>query len=203
MQNLLSCDLDPYDERYFLSPSAAAKLLVGGHAVPCKTPSACNCDRRGRQHAPPSPPSSSAEGSPPSGPRPSTALPAPPDLSSLAGDDAQTPAMLIDLRPSESYTRSHVRGARNVPLTEPPTDLFGDAKAVEERWWEMRQAVDGPLWPGPGELQDRRVVVVCRDGQSATMAVAMLRAGGLEAFSVEGGYRGLLCGSCRGVMDGE
>lgn len=111
--------------------------------------------------------------------------------------------MLIDLRPSESYARSHVRGAWNVPLTEPPTNLFGDAKTVEERWWELRRAVDEPLWPGPGELQERRVLVVCGDGQSARMAVAMLRARGLEAFSVEGGYGGLLCGSCRGVGDGE
>ncbi|KAK0737726.1 cysteine synthase [Schizothecium vesticola] len=183
--------------RFFLSPRAASKL-IGGHAVPCTTPASCACDLRQRLHAPPSPPSSSAEGSPPSGPRPSTALPTPPEFGPLAEEHPQNPAILIDLRPRESYFRSHVRGAWNVPLMEPSTDMFGDAKAVEERWWELRRTVDGPLWPRLGEVQERRVLVVCGDGESARMAVAMLRAGGVEAFSVEGGYGGLLCGSCRG-----
>ncbi|KAK1826971.1 cysteine synthase [Podospora conica] len=200
-ENLLSCDLDPYDERLFLSAHDASKLAGG--AVPCTAPSSCNCDLRQRQQAPPSPPAStsSAGGSPP-GPRPSTSLPTPPGFRTLALDGhdlLQEPAIIVDIRPRESYVRSHVRGAWNVPLAVPPTDFFGDAKVVEQRWWEMRGAIDGPLWPGPDEMQERQVLVLCGNGELGRMGVAMLRARGVEAFSVEGGYDALLCRGCRGM----
>jgi hypothetical protein len=50
----------------------------------------------------------------------------------------------------------------------------------------MREVISGPLWPGPEELQDRKVLVVCGKGDSSRMMVAMLRARGVEAFCVDG-----------------
>ncbi len=72
-----------------------------------------------------------------------------------------------------------------------PADLFGDAQAVEERWREIRQTIDGPLWPEPSELQELPGLVLCNNGDSGRMTVAILRARGVEAFTIEGGYDAL------------
>jgi len=72
-----------------------------------------------------------------------------------------------------------------------PADLFGDAQAVEERWRETQQTIDGPLWPEPSELQELPVLVLCNNGDSGRMTVAILRARGVKAFTIEGGYDAL------------
>lgn len=72
-----------------------------------------------------------------------------------------------------------------------PADLFGDAQAVEERWREIQHTIDGPRWPGPSELQELPALVLCNNGDSGRMTVAILRARGVKAFTIEGGYDAL------------
>ncbi|KAK0622947.1 cysteine synthase B [Immersiella caudata] len=196
-ENLLYCDLDPYDERNSLSPEDASKLAGG--IQPCSAPSSCSCNKKHhhqRQDALPSPPSSS--GGSPYYPHPSsTSLPTPPEFPSIglldpSEDDYQesNTTIIIDIRPRDAYATAHMHKAWNVPLTPEPEDFFGDALAVEARWREIREVIGGPLWPGAEELQERRVLVMCESGDSSRMMVAMLRARGVEAFAVEGRYGG-------------
>ncbi|KAK4448501.1 cysteine synthase [Podospora aff. communis PSN243] len=192
-ENLLSCDPDPYDERHFLSPEQASKLAGG--MKPCNSPSSCTCSSKNRRHrpyAPPSPPPSSG-GSSPYYPTPSNSLPTPPefpsiDLSNSSEEDYQeNNTIMIDICPRDVYSRNHIHKAWNIPLTPEPEDLYGDAQAVEARWREMKEVVGGPLWPVAEELQERRVLVMCGNGDSSRMMVSMLRARGVEAFCVDGG----------------
>ncbi|KAK0654922.1 tryptophan synthase beta subunit-like PLP-dependent enzyme [Cercophora newfieldiana] len=232
-ENLLSCDLDPYDERNCLTLEQVFKLDGGALKLqPCAMPSSCCCNNKDRHHQqhqrqyapPPSPPPSSSGGESPHFPHTPDAptslpLPTPPDLlpislplttdinSSENGDSyncnhdvntsTATTTRIIDIRPQEAYTRSHMHNAWNIPLTPEPQDLFGDAQAVEARWREMRDVIEGPLWPTSlarveegegGRGRGTKVLVLCGNGDSSRMMVAMLRARGVEAFSVEGGY---------------
>lgn len=65
-------------------------------------------------------------------------------------------------------------------------DFFGDAKAVEQRWVQLNAALQADPWMWRA---DRKVLILCEDGDTSKMATAMLRARGCEALCVEGGYR--------------
>lgn len=53
---------------------------------------------------------------------------------------------------------------------------------------ELRAALEGEGWMWE---DNRQILVVCADGDSSKMAVAMLRAKGKEALCIEGGYPAL------------
>jgi len=55
--------------------------------------------------------------------------------------------VVVDIRPEHAFTESHVRCSYNVPLPETQTDFYDDAQAVEKRWWELKNAIDGEMWP--------------------------------------------------------
>lgn len=86
------------------------------------------------------------------------------------------------------FAASHIRDSHNIPLALTMEDFFGDAKGVEQRWHELRQALDGEAWL---REVDGKVLVLCADGDSSRMATSMLRARGREAFCVDGGYSAL------------
>ncbi|KAF2000906.1 cysteine synthase B [Amniculicola lignicola CBS 123094] len=150
-ENLLHCDQDPYDERWFLTPVEAMRLLLESRpveSVVCSAPSAYSNDQYGSR----------------------------PEL------------IVLDLRPLDDYTASHVTGSRNNPLRNAREDFFSDADAVEERWHEMRHALESEEWSW---RNGKTVLVLCSDGDSGRMATAILRAKGCDAFCVEGGYPAL------------
>jgi rhodanese-related sulfurtransferase len=95
---------------------------------------------------------------------------------------------VLDLRPSDKFLVSHIRDSHNIPLQLSQEDLFGDARALEHRWAELRQSLDGDAWVWEVE---GKVLVLCADGDSSRLATSILRARGREALCVEGGYPAL------------
>lgn len=96
---------------------------------------------------------------------------------------------VLDLRPMNMYAAAHIRDSRNVAVSLAPDDFFGDAKAVEQRWMELRAALESEActWSSP-----RKVLLLCADGDSSRMAAAILRAKGFEALCVDGGFPALV-----------
>lgn len=101
--------------------------------------------------------------------------------------------LLVDIRPQQDYAKGHVRAARSIPLSATDVSFSGDARAVEERWREISSAINGPVWPEIPTEPPHQLLIMCGDsGQSGRMAVAILRAKGVDAFSIEGGYDALV-----------
>ncbi|KAK4186939.1 tryptophan synthase beta subunit-like PLP-dependent enzyme [Podospora australis] len=208
-EGLLDVDQNPYDERWFLSPSDVAELLYQecsedffeSHEPLCMVPSSCACDAGRVRFSPPPKseepglfpePFSSSESLPTSSASDSTmfSVPSPPSSIFSAATTAsegitESNLRIIDIRPRADYLSSHLRNTRSVPLTITKEDFFGDAEAVRERWLEMRDAFEGldDGWDEKG-----KVLVICLDGDSGAMATSMLRARGREAFCVTGGF---------------
>jgi cysteine synthase A len=94
---------------------------------------------------------------------------------------------VIDLRQSTDYDIWHLPGSQNKPLTSlgPHTPSpFSDAGVLEAQWIELEK-----IFQDVSDL--RHVLVVCYNGDSARVATSVLRAKGLEADSVLGGYGAL------------
>lgn len=109
------------------------------------------------------------------------------------------PATIIDIRADSDYHASHIEQSINLPLqslsggTESP---WRDPRILKQQWEEL----DGILsHENPsifskedGKSQEAsRVLLICYDGAVSRIAASILRAKGVEAFSLRGGYRGL------------
>jgi len=94
---------------------------------------------------------------------------------------------VLDLRQSTDYDIWHLPGSQNKPLSSlgPHTPSpFSDAGVLEAQWVELEKIFN--------DVSDlRHVLVVCYNGDSARVATSVLRAKGLEADSVRGGYGAL------------
>ena len=99
---------------------------------------------------------------------------------------------VIDLRKVDDFQAWHLPESINLPLTSVgphTTSPFSDAAVLEAQWVELEQIFrDGRL---VSDLRPHHVLIVCYDGDTARVATSVLRAKGLEADSVRGGYRSL------------
>ncbi|KAF2793166.1 tryptophan synthase beta subunit-like PLP-dependent enzyme [Melanomma pulvis-pyrius CBS 109.77] len=189
-ENLLHCDQDAYDERWFLQPNEAASHLLSHNSMLtnafCSVPSPCLC--KWQSSSPVS--TSSSVSSVISDSSSSNSVESSPSIFSVpecsTSKSFTFPEItVLDLRPRDIYAASHLCGSRNVPLPPAQKDFFGDARALEQRWAEMKEAVEREDWIW---ADGRSILVLCADGDSGRMATAMLRAKGCEAMCVEGGY---------------
>lgn len=109
------------------------------------------------------------------------------------------PATIIDLRADSDFHASHVEHSTNLPLhslsggTESP---WKDPRILKQQWEELDGILshDNPsiFSKEDGKPQEaRRVLLICYDGAVSRIAASILRAKGVEAFSLRGGYRGL------------
>lgn len=240
-QELLNCDLDPYDERWFLFPSRVKMILqdtmnaITLERSVCLTPKLCDkiClssissadEALSVSSSSPSLCSHNTNNSASS--TPSTAASPSSISSSISSRSYETgsyfpdsrislapPLTILDIRPGDEFAISHLRGARNIPLPLTIADFFGNAQAVKLRHEQLKEALieleSVHRWQNELSHSDEqscanlenascaeKILVVCHDGDSSRMAVAMLRARGYHAFSVDGGYTVLeqfLCG---------
>jgi rhodanese-related sulfurtransferase len=107
--------------------------------------------------------------------------------------------LVIDLRDLTAFKTAHVLGAHCVPLQglSPDTangDLFGDAEAVHWAWTKLRELLSQQQIANllkATQATKREVLVICYDGDASRLATSMLRSRGIEASSVEGGWKGL------------
>ncbi|KAJ5108909.1 hypothetical protein N7456_005584 [Penicillium angulare] len=99
---------------------------------------------------------------------------------------------VIDLRKQGDFRAWHLPESINLPLSSigPHTPSpFSDPAVLEAQWVELEQIFrDGRL---VSDLGSHHVLVVCYDGDTARVATSVLRAKGLEADSVRGGFHAL------------
>lgn len=99
---------------------------------------------------------------------------------------------VLDLRKAADFRAWHLPESINLPLTSvsPHTPSpFSDAAVLEAQWVELEQIFhDDRL---VSDLGTAHVLVVCYNGDTARVATSVLRAKGLQADSVRGGYRAL------------
>ncbi|KAJ5632344.1 hypothetical protein N7490_008683 [Penicillium lividum] len=98
---------------------------------------------------------------------------------------------VLDLRNPADFRAWHLPESINLPLTSlgPHTaSPFSDPAVLEAQWVELEKLFrDGLV----SHLGSHHVLVVCYDGDTARVATSVLRAKGLEADSVRGGFHAL------------
>ncbi len=95
---------------------------------------------------------------------------------------------VIDLRTFEDYSRGHIRQSKSVPLpdlTAQTGDIFGNPQLVYNFWKSLRQLFDENY-----QMISRSIplLVLCYDGEASRLATSILRARGIVAYSVFGGF---------------
>lgn len=99
---------------------------------------------------------------------------------------------VLDLRQPGDFETGRLPGAINLPLTHPcAKSPFFDPSALRSLWTQLEQEFETPSIALRG-VQDRKVLVVCYDGDSARVASSVMRAKGYEANSLRSGLDGLV-----------
>jgi rhodanese-related sulfurtransferase len=80
-------------------------------------------------------------------------------------DDPSRAITVIDVRPASDFSKGHVNGAINIPLTQ------------LQRKTDAINALDG------------EIAVICNCGKGALAAAKQLQSNGIPAALVEGGYK--------------
>ncbi|KAI2619471.1 tryptophan synthase beta subunit-like PLP-dependent enzyme [Hypomontagnella submonticulosa] len=96
---------------------------------------------------------------------------------------------VIDIRAPNAFRSGTLPGARNVPfdsVTASTPSPFDDVSVLESQWNEMKARVGQDL---KSEFigQGSKVISFCYNGESARMLTSILRAQGIEAYSIKGG----------------
>jgi len=99
---------------------------------------------------------------------------------------------VLDLRKPDDFRAWHLPESINLPLSSvgPHTaSPFSDPAVLEAQWVELEKIFrDGRL---VSHLGSHHVLVLCYNGDTARVATSVLRAKGLEADSVRGGFHAL------------
>ncbi|KAI9854793.1 MAG: hypothetical protein M1813_000859 [Trichoglossum hirsutum] len=101
--------------------------------------------------------------------------------------------VLIDLRPSSDFHAGHLPGAANFPLRSLKKglpSLHDDAELLEEQWRELNTIFSSTGCNSPLAALDgfnKVTTVVCFNGDTSRVASAVLRANGVQAYSIKGG----------------
>lgn len=104
-----------------------------------------------------------------------------------------TGAALLDLRKPDDFAASHVPGAYNLPLhssSAATPSPFSEASVLESQWKEL-EATFTLDRINAHDLVGKDVYVMCYGGDTARVATSVLRARGISAHSVKGGYSAL------------
>ncbi|KAF2256148.1 cysteine synthase-like protein B [Trematosphaeria pertusa] len=110
--------------------------------------------------------------------------------------DGMTPkqgTVLLDLRKPEDFASDHVPHSYNLPLpslSATTSSPFFEPAVLESQWKELEDMFAKEKVDSYG-LVGKNVCVTCYDGDTARVATSVLRAKGITASSVEGGFAGL------------
>ncbi|KAH7396398.1 cysteine synthase-like protein B [Pyrenochaeta sp. MPI-SDFR-AT-0127] len=103
---------------------------------------------------------------------------------------AKPDTVLIDLRKPSDFILSHIPGAYNLPLQSSNTSTpspFSDAAILESQWKELVATFTSDRISAY-DLPGKNVCIVCYNGDTARVATSVLRAKGIAASSIKGGY---------------
>ncbi|KAL2838376.1 tryptophan synthase beta subunit-like PLP-dependent enzyme [Aspergillus pseudoustus] len=99
---------------------------------------------------------------------------------------------VVDLRTAADFGSWHLPGSVNISLrslnshTEKP---FANPKVLEAQWLELEALLKEQSVLN--SLRDQHVLVICYNGDTARVATSVLRAQGIQADSLRGGYQAL------------
>jgi len=99
-------------------------------------------------------------------------------------------ATLIDLRSPQEFDKMHISHSKNLPLPElsvADSYLFDDIPRLHSQWKNMKTMFGGETLPDLLNPISKPKIVVCFDGETSRLATAVMRARGVEAFSIRGG----------------
>lgn len=102
-------------------------------------------------------------------------------------------AALLDLRKPSDFATSHVPGAYNLPLRSSSASTaspFSEASVLENQWKELEATFTADRI-NAHDLVGKDVYIMCYHGDTARVATSVLRARGISASSVKGGYSAL------------
>lgn len=108
-------------------------------------------------------------------------------------------SMFLDLRCQCKNSAPPVALAVKIPLhplTPDTTNPFYDPITLEHQWTELdslygpKSHPEGPSVEG-AELRGKRVYLLCWTGETSRVCSSIMRANGVEAFSVGGGFQAI------------
>jgi rhodanese-related sulfurtransferase len=103
------------------------------------------------------------------------------------------PTVLIDLRKPGDFIASQIPSSYNLPLQSlnaSTTSPFFDAAVLEKQWKEL-DAMFSQNTLNAYDLAGKKIGVLCYDGDTARVATSVLRAKGIAASSIKGGFQAL------------
>ncbi|GMG33632.1 unnamed protein product [Aspergillus oryzae var. brunneus] len=99
---------------------------------------------------------------------------------------------VLDLRTTADFASWHLPGSVNIPLRSLDSHTvkpFSDPGVLEAQWSELEAMFKDPSVIT--KLDSHHVLVICYNGDTARVATSVLRAKGIEADSLRGGYQAL------------
>ncbi|KAF4292376.1 hypothetical protein KXV22_005456 [Aspergillus fumigatus] len=99
---------------------------------------------------------------------------------------------VLDLRTAADYSTWHLPGSVNIPLRSLDSHTpkpFADPGVLEAQWLELETLFKTE--EALSKLRGQHVLVICYHGDTARVATSVLRAKGIEADSLRGGYQAL------------
>ncbi|KAB8260356.1 tryptophan synthase beta subunit-like PLP-dependent enzyme [Aspergillus pseudonomiae] len=99
---------------------------------------------------------------------------------------------VLDLRTTADFASWHLPGSVNIPLQSLDSHTakpFSDPGVLEAQWLELEAMFKDPSVIT--KLESHHVLVICYNGDTARVATSVLRAKGIEADSLRGGYQAL------------
>ncbi|KAL4803995.1 tryptophan synthase beta subunit-like PLP-dependent enzyme [Aspergillus unguis] len=114
-----------------------------------------------------------------------------PNPSILDGLKLRDNCVVLDIRTRSDFGTWHLPSSVNIPLqslnahTPKP---FSDPAVLEKQWMELESLFKNE---NVDSLQGKHVLVICYHGDTARVATSVLRAKGVQADSLRGGYTAL------------
>ena len=103
--------------------------------------------------------------------------------------------MLLDLRSIEDFNTAHMYGAVTTPLhslTAATASPFDDVEVLKTQWRELKEKMSGYEFSYSADPESGPVIVVCYHGETARLACSIMRAQGIECYSIKGGMSAVL-----------
>ncbi|KAI0847204.1 tryptophan synthase beta subunit-like PLP-dependent enzyme [Daldinia vernicosa] len=102
-------------------------------------------------------------------------------------------AVIVDIRQPAAFGEFSLPGSVNLPFVDSLTaSPFSDPAVLEALWLKIDEYFRTPHSETVSLLQDKRILILCYDGDSSRVATSVLRAKGYEADSVRGGFQELV-----------
>ncbi|KAL2219222.1 tryptophan synthase beta subunit-like PLP-dependent enzyme [Thermoascus aurantiacus ATCC 26904] len=118
----------------------------------------------------------------------------------LRGARLKQDMVLLDLRTERSYNDWHLPGSTHFPISSLKEDTvspFSDSSVLRAQWLELENIFKKR--EADKDHDSKQVVLVDYDGDTARVATSILRAKGVEAWSMRGGLKQLRTTPCKKV----